>query len=159
MPPLQAQIRLESELDLTEDLFQGAVAIMELSQATCPVDTGELQASHQALIAGRNHCTVYVAAEHASYVEQGTRYMDAQPYLGPALDLLLPEIMADLSQREATILQEQERAAESAGGVSGFDLLFPLAGLVAAELLRRGLQKQQATRPQFEQDEELELQP
>ena len=49
-----------------------------------PVDTGELAAS----IFSEAHGTtgrVGATADHAEYVELGTRHMQAQPYLRPAL--------------------------------------------------------------------------
>jgi HK97 gp10 family phage protein len=45
-----------------------------------PVDTGELRRSIHV-----DGDEVVASADHAVYVELGTRYMAAQPFLGPAL--------------------------------------------------------------------------
>lgn len=38
------------------------------------------------------------ATEYAAYVELGTRHMDAQPYLRPALEQVKPQFIADLKK-------------------------------------------------------------
>lgn len=50
-----------------------------------PVDTGRLKASIQVEDAGREKARVHASAPYAGYVELGTRYMNAQPYLRPSL--------------------------------------------------------------------------
>jgi hypothetical protein len=50
----------------------------------CPVDTGRLRDSLEHEVIG-NTLRVGTNVEYAVYVEEGTRYMDAEPYLRPAL--------------------------------------------------------------------------
>jgi HK97 gp10 family phage protein len=117
MPPLQAQLRVDSEFDLTDAVVAGAFAIRDRFRATCAVDTGEMQGSAEVLVAGRNHAVIYVSADHSSFVEYGTRKMAAQPALGPAVDEMLPQIFAELAAEEA------RQASERSGG-GFFDFLF-----------------------------------
>ena len=79
------------------------------AKGLCPVDTGRLRSSVQltmpgtsraqriidepqtagVVIAADTHAYVIVGSdvEYSRYVEEGTRYMDAQPYLVPALSV------------------------------------------------------------------------
>jgi HK97 gp10 family phage protein len=51
----------------------------------CPVDTGELRDSIEALPAVDGFGQVRVGTDHWRYVEYGTRNMSAQPFMRPAL--------------------------------------------------------------------------
>lgn len=55
------------------------------AQLKCPVDTGNLRGSitHE-VSAGENAVYIGTNVEYAPYVELGTRYQAAQPYLRPA---------------------------------------------------------------------------
>lgn len=55
------------------------------AQKLAPIDTGELRQSIRARKIEEGHARVSAHAPHALYVELGTRYMRAQPYLRPAL--------------------------------------------------------------------------
>lgn len=54
--------------------------IADDAERLVPVDTGELRNSIHT-----EGNQIVADAEHAIYVELGTRHMDAQPYLAPAL--------------------------------------------------------------------------
>lgn len=64
---------------VSETLEDAAEEIFSTTQGIAPVDTGELRDSHSKEI-GTNEFTVKASADHASYVEFGTRYMAAQPW-------------------------------------------------------------------------------
>ncbi len=53
-----------------------------------PVDTGNLRSTIQASPVSANARTWHVVAQahYAVYVEMGTRYMRAQPFMGPAVE-------------------------------------------------------------------------
>lgn len=59
--------------------------IADDARRNAPVDTGELRSSISANPVTDNSITVTASADYAGYVELGTRYMRAQPYLKPAL--------------------------------------------------------------------------
>lgn len=62
--------------------------ITEAAKRIAPIDTGELQGSiHYTSADGRYY--VGADAEHASFVEQGTSKMAAQPFLRPAMTTAL----------------------------------------------------------------------
>src|SRR6266498_374632 len=61
--------------------------------ATAPRLTGEL-ASSRHVAPGRRSARVTFRAGHARFVEQGTRNMAAEPFLGPAADSSRAEIIA-----------------------------------------------------------------
>lgn len=62
-----------------------AELVLARAKSICPVDTGTLQASivKEAIDNGNR---VGSRVDYAGYVEHGTRYQHAQPYLRPALD-------------------------------------------------------------------------
>ena len=63
-----------------------------------PVDTGHLKNSIRAAKVGPMHWVLMVAADYAVYVENGTRFMAAQPFIGPAIDETMPKFMAAMSR-------------------------------------------------------------
>jgi HK97 gp10 family phage protein len=54
-------------------------------QATCPVDTGNLQSNIHAEMEGTD-LNVSSDAEYSGFVEYGTWKTEPQPYFGPAID-------------------------------------------------------------------------
>lgn len=55
------------------------------AQRIVPVDTGHLRSTiHRGPVEGHS-VKIHADADYAAYVELGTRHMDAQPYLKPAL--------------------------------------------------------------------------
>lgn len=63
-----------------------AMTIESEAKQLAPVDTGHLRASIGAVQEGRATWVVRAAAHYALYVEMGTRYMGAQPYMRPAIE-------------------------------------------------------------------------
>lgn len=75
-----------------------AHAIVRSAQEYVPYDTGDLHDSIEAnSVAAGKEAEVTVGMYYGGYVEYGTRFTPAQPFLGPAVDdhseELLPEIM------------------------------------------------------------------
>ncbi|MDY5835763.1 MAG: HK97-gp10 family putative phage morphogenesis protein [Eubacteriales bacterium] len=69
------------------------------SQRKVPVRTGHLKRSGIAKTdLERLEGRVKYSADYAGYVEKGTRYMDAQPYLEPALNEVKPALVADMKK-------------------------------------------------------------
>lgn len=68
------------------DSVVGKVAAdtMADSQSRAPIDTGNLRATHYFDRVAQGVWRVGASALYAIYVELGTRYMRAQPYLVPA---------------------------------------------------------------------------
>lgn len=62
-----------------------------------PVDTGHLKSTIQSDVDGASG-VVGVGAEYSVYVEHGTRYMAAQPFLNPAVEAVRPSFNAALRQ-------------------------------------------------------------
>lgn len=50
------------------------------------------------LTVGRDEARVETGTDYSGYVEVGTRKMEAQPYMGPALEETIPEFVADLEK-------------------------------------------------------------
>lgn len=63
-----------------------AMTIESEAKQLAPVDTGNLRASIGALREGPNSWMVRAGAHYAIYVEMGTRYMAAQPFMRPAVE-------------------------------------------------------------------------
>jgi len=67
----------------------GANEIVTIAQGLVPVRTGALQASITASLTEMYAASVSADAGHAIYVEYGTRFMAAQPFLLPAADAVM----------------------------------------------------------------------
>jgi HK97 gp10 family phage protein len=74
-----------------------AVNIERLAKQRCPVDTGRLRASVAKRFAGETAAEIGTNVEYAPYVEHGTRYQRAQPFLGPALEQERPQFLSALA--------------------------------------------------------------
>lgn len=79
---------------LNEVLNRVLYSIEQKAKQYVPVDTGHLQSMIQAVIYGNKTGAVIADTEYAAFVEYGTRYMRAQPYLRPAFLNTVPEISA-----------------------------------------------------------------
>lgn len=67
----------------------------QLAMRKAPVDTGTLKRSIMASVSEDGmEGTVTATAEYAAYVEYGTRFMNAKPYMKPAADEIRPEFQA-----------------------------------------------------------------
>lgn len=63
-----------------------------------PVDTGFLRGSIQARKLGPAHWRVTVGAEYGAYVNYGTRFQAAQPFVEPAVNVVRPAFLAAMRQ-------------------------------------------------------------
>lgn len=91
--------------ELVKSVTKWTEQVMTDAIGLCPVDTGELQDSITSFIRRDGdgvEGTVYADKDYAGYVEFGTRYMAAQPFLYPALNNNKPKILdgvkADLTK-------------------------------------------------------------
>lgn len=90
---LQALQQLDESIKfkVQEKLERWAMEVREYARSLAPVRTGYLRSSIYAKV---QEWTAEIGAEapYAIYVEFGTRYMQAQPYLRPALEEFLPRL-------------------------------------------------------------------
>lgn len=78
--------------------YHGA-ALQRRAMRTVPVDTGNLERSIGLEVTdGGMTATVKPTAEYAPYVEYGTRFMNAQPYMRPSLEEQGAAFKADLGK-------------------------------------------------------------
>jgi HK97 gp10 family phage protein len=72
----------------TKAITIAALACVNRAKSLCPVDTGRLRDSitwQMGMVMGLPAARIGTDVEYAPYVELGTRYMAAQPFLRPAL--------------------------------------------------------------------------
>jgi HK97 gp10 family phage protein len=90
-----ASVRVTERISAAEKamdaLLEAAVAKVALTieaggKMRAPIDTGHLRNSIQARPVGSATWEVVAQAHYAVYVEMGTRYMRARPFLGPAVE-------------------------------------------------------------------------
>lgn len=95
VPVIQAKIvknnfrefKGETRKKLLKIVNETAYEVASLAYQLCPVDTGYLRSTIALEVYRRGELLkVVVAAHYAGYVEFGTRYMIAQPYLRPAAE-------------------------------------------------------------------------
>ena len=73
--------------DVKRVVRHNGAEMQEKAQRNAPVDTGTLKRSIGLEITDSGMAAeVETTAEYAPYVELGTRFMEAQPYLKPAFD-------------------------------------------------------------------------
>ena len=78
---------------------QNTAELQKRAQDNAPVDTGHLKDSiGLELEDGGMTCVVEPTAEYAAYVELGTRFMGAQPYLKPAWEEQKEQFKLDLNK-------------------------------------------------------------
>lgn len=73
-------------------LFHAGVMVRDVAIEACPVDTGTLRASHVVVMtedADGPVCLVGTNVEYASFVHEGTIYVDPNPWLADALHSVL----------------------------------------------------------------------
>jgi len=70
---------------IEETLDSTALKIENDAKQICPVDTGRLRGSINTRKCGSTCRSIGTSVEYAQYVEFGTRRMQAQPFLRPAL--------------------------------------------------------------------------
>ena len=78
--------------------------MQQTAQRNAPVDTGTLRRSIMLNITnGGMQAEVQPTVHYGAYVELGTRFMSARPYLKPALETAGAELKANLEQ----VIQEE----------------------------------------------------
>lgn len=94
------RFRRNTELTEVKDVLRvNGEQMLQRAQKNAPVDTGELRDSLRMDIdeAGFS-VNIKSDADHASYVEYGTRYQNAQPFIGPAFKRQQRKLKKDLSK-------------------------------------------------------------
>jgi HK97 gp10 family phage protein len=83
------------------DQLQRRIAhrILEVSETTVPVDTGELRDSGDIEHDGEGYSVMYTAP-HAIFVHNGTRKMPARPFLTQAVNRVDPEFQQEVADLE-----------------------------------------------------------
>ena len=93
--------RAESEIDrkVKHEVKRASAETNRLAQHHAPVDTGYLRRSIVMELLN-NGFVGYVCANahYAPYQEFGTRFMAAQPFMGPAVNKTRPEFMANMKK-------------------------------------------------------------
>lgn len=87
---------LEDQADLI--VRKTAMDLEARAKVRAPVDTGVLRASISATAVGPRHWRVTVGADYGWFVENGTRFNRAQPFLQPAADEVWPAFQAAMRQ-------------------------------------------------------------
>lgn len=85
------QLNEAIQLKVQDELERWAMEVREYARSLAPVRTGYLRSSIYARVQGWI-AEIGAEAPYAIYVEFGTRYMQAQPYLYPALEEFLPRL-------------------------------------------------------------------
>lgn len=88
MEKLQKKLRQNVQMaDVKKVVRHNGAEMQAKAQQNAPVDTGTLKRSIGIEITdGGMTAEVEPTADYAPYVELGTRFMEAQPYLGPAFN-------------------------------------------------------------------------
>lgn len=87
-----AKLLASPQGDVSMFMLRTGIRVSNQAKANCPVDTGRLRASiGVSQSAGPDGAVTTVGSnlEYSLYVEKGTRYQRAQPYLRPALNEVL----------------------------------------------------------------------
>jgi HK97 gp10 family phage protein len=78
---------------------EATFAVEAHAKNNVPVDTGNLKNSVSASFeAGGDRGVVATGVEYAAWVEYGTRFSPAQPYMLPAYNEIAPRVRADLDE-------------------------------------------------------------
>lgn len=97
---LQAKLKKNANMDDVKRIVrQNGAQMQARSQQNAPVDTGHLKRSIGLEIrdAGLT-AEVEPTADYAPYVELGTRFMKAQPYLKPAFEVQKEKFKNDMKK-------------------------------------------------------------
>ena len=93
--------RAETTIDkkIKEEVKRASSEVTRISQQKAPVDTGYLRRSIVMEILN-NGFVGYIRAyaHYAPYVEFGTRFMDAQPYMSAAMMKVRPEYIKNMKK-------------------------------------------------------------
>lgn len=90
--------RMDMELAKKAVMLNGS-ELQQSAMRKAPVDTGQLKRSIMLDISGKGLvATVAPHTDYAAYVEYGTRYMNAQPYIRPAFNEQVVKFKRDLER-------------------------------------------------------------
>lgn len=93
---LKKNVRLD---DVKKVVRHNGAEMQEKAQRNAPVDTGNLKRGIGLQITdGGLTANVSPSADYASYPEFGTRFMEPQPYLGPAFEEQKGEFKKDMKK-------------------------------------------------------------
>lgn len=97
---LQKKLLKAADKSKIQEVVKRNTTELQLSaQRKAPVDTGHLQGSIGISFSGDGMTgTVRAQADYSQYVELGTRYMQAQPYMKPAFDSQKDIFIKDLKK-------------------------------------------------------------
>jgi HK97 gp10 family phage protein len=95
---LTAQLKSIKEVDKGKALLAGAFTLQKYSMENTPVKTGFLRNSHESRQTG-DGAEVRVNANYAFYVEFGTSRMGAKPFIRPAMDEHMQEIVNAVAEQ------------------------------------------------------------
>lgn len=85
--------------DVKKVVKQNGAELQSKVQENAPVDTGNLKRSIELGIEDSGFTAkVSPTAEYAPYIEYGTRFMEAQPYLRPALNEQKEQFKSDMKK-------------------------------------------------------------
>jgi HK97 gp10 family phage protein len=86
----------EFEAELEQALSDAAFAIEGKAKEFCPVDTGRLRNSIHAVKDGHLEYHIQDGTNYGVFQEFGTSKMPAQPFLMPAVDIVIPQLEAKI---------------------------------------------------------------
>lgn len=97
---LRAALKRKADLSSVRRIVhQNGAELQAKAQRNAPVDTGTLKRSIGMEISdGGRTATVAPVAEYAPYPEFGTRFMAAQPYVGPAFREQKEQFKSDMGK-------------------------------------------------------------
>lgn len=97
---LNAKLRKNADINVVKTVVKkNGADLQKKAQHYAPVDTGTLKRSIGLSIKdGGMTAVVAPTAEYAEYVEYGTRFMESQPFLRPALGEQKPIFKNDLEK-------------------------------------------------------------
>lgn len=83
---------------VSQEINRSALRVERAAKMGAPWDTGWLSDIIFSAMLGSLKAEVVSSADYSIYVENGTRYMAAQPFLGPALKADWPKLQRNLNK-------------------------------------------------------------
>lgn len=81
-----------------QEIIRSALRVEKRAKIFAPWDTGWLSNSIYYYLSGRLQAIVVSPVDYSIYVEEGTRYMAAQPFLFPAIKEEFPVFMKNMQK-------------------------------------------------------------
>lgn len=100
MEKLQVKLKKNVQMSKVKQIVKdNGAALQEAAQRKAPVDTGNLKQNIGLEIRdGGLTAEVEPTAEYAAYVEYGTRFMNAQPYMRPSYNQQKEKFKSDMKK-------------------------------------------------------------